>query len=183
MATPPDFTAGQVLTAAMMDRVGSWVTVGAFASAADPIQLINCFSADYKHYRVVGSLYGSAATQNLALNFYTGTSTIDNAANYNVWGYRWAGGAIVSGNAAAQTSFVFTTTSNTATERTSFVMDIFNPNDATRTKIQSRSLSSGAILYDYALDKANTSQFTGFQLDAATGSLTGDVFVYGNTAQ
>lgn len=150
-------------------------------SGASTVAFEGVFSSTYRNYRVVGSLYGSVATQNVALNFYTGTNTIDNALTYNVWGYRWAGAAIASGNSSAQSSFVFTTTSTTSTEQTSFSLDIFTPNEAVRTKVQSRSLSSGAVLYDYALDKANTSQFTGFQLAAASGTLTGGVEVYGCT--
>lgn len=179
MATPPDFSAGATLSAAQMEKVSSWTVGGGSYSGADPIAITGCFTSDYRNYRIVGHLYGSAASQNLALNFYTGTNTIFNTAVYNVWGYRWAGAAIVSGNAAAQTSFVFTTTSNTSTELTAFTLDVFGPNEATRTKIQSQSLSSGAVLYNYALDLASTSQFTGFQLDAATGTLTGNVWVYG----
>ena len=179
MATPPDFAVGQVLTAQMMDAVAMWLIDGGTYTAADPIAITECFSSDFTHYRVVGSLYGSNSSQGLALNFYTGTNTLDNAANYNRFGYRWDSAAIASGNSTGQTSFVFTETSSTSTQLSSFVLDIFNPNEAVRTKIMARSFAHSAIMYEYNLDKANTSLFTGFQLDAAAGSLTGSVLVYG----
>lgn len=178
MATPPTYTPGDVLTAADMNSVAMWRTGGGSYTAADPIVIDDCFSADFKNYRIVGHLYGSNATQNLAFNFRT-ASGIYTTAVYNRWGYTWAGGAIAGGNLAGQTAFVIGTTSNTSTELTAFTIDVFGPNEAIRTKCVSTGLTSGAIATFYNLDLAATQQFTGCQLDAAAGSLTGNVRVYG----
>lgn len=179
MATPPDFTNGAVLTAEQLEKVGLWTVGGGTYTGANPIAVTGCFTSDFLNYRIVAHLYGSVATQNLALNFYTGTNTIYNTAVYNRWGYTWAGAAIASANAAGQTSFVVGTTSNTATELSAVTIDVFGPNEAVRTKCISQGQTSGAIATFYNLDLAATTAFTGFQLDAATGTLTGNVRVYG----
>jgi hypothetical protein len=63
MATPPDFTAGEVLTAAQMNKAGMWLVASASFSAVASIQLDNVFTADYDNYRldVHVTAYGSAA--------------------------------------------------------------------------------------------------------------------------
>lgn len=179
MATPPDFTNGAVLTAAQMDKVAMWTVGGGTYTGADPIAVTGCFTSDFRNYRIVAHLYGSAATQNLALNFYTGTNTIFNTAVYNRWGFSFAGGAIGSASAAGQTSYVVGTTNNVSTELSALTIDVFGPNEAMRTKCVSQGLTSGGVVTTYHLDLASTTAFTGFQLDAATGTLTGNVWVYG----
>lgn len=179
MATPPDFSVGQVLTAAHMDAVGMWKVGGGSYSAANPIAIEGCFTSDFTHYRVVGALYGSNASQDLNLNFYTGTNTLYNSLNHNRWGHSFSGGTFTSQTASANATCWISVTSNTSTLLSSFTIDIFNPNEAVRTKLQSTSLGQNAVIYTLYYDLANTETFTGFQLDAAAGSLTGTVNVYG----
>ena len=54
MATPPDFTTGQVLTAAQMNAVGLWLvksqTIGTGVSS---VTVTDAFSADYDSYKIV----------------------------------------------------------------------------------------------------------------------------------
>ncbi len=61
MATPPTFVAGNVLTAAQMNQIGAWRTATATASGtATTLQVNNCFTSDYRNYRIYIS--GSSAT-------------------------------------------------------------------------------------------------------------------------
>jgi hypothetical protein len=52
MATPPDFSTGQVLTAAMMDQIGLWKVSGGTFTAATTFDVTG-FISDYHRYRVV----------------------------------------------------------------------------------------------------------------------------------
>jgi hypothetical protein len=90
MATPPDFTAGQVLTAAQMNAIGLWRittctatftggTAGTVSngvinigSGNTSIAVANAFSADFPHYRIIlGGGTGPAATIGLSLGAST----------------------------------------------------------------------------------------------------------------
>jgi hypothetical protein len=74
MATPPDFTAGAVLTAAQMNAVGLWlVKTQAIGTAVATVVVSDCFSADYESYRVVVS--GGAASGATSLTMSLGAST------------------------------------------------------------------------------------------------------------
>jgi len=53
MATPPDFTTGQVLTAAQMNAVGMWlVKTQAVGTGATSVVVTDAFSTDYENYLV-----------------------------------------------------------------------------------------------------------------------------------
>jgi len=63
MATPPDFTAGQVLTAAQMNQIGLWhISRTTIGSAVVSVTISGCFTADYTNYRVIVSGLTSAST-------------------------------------------------------------------------------------------------------------------------
>jgi hypothetical protein len=49
----PDFSPGEVLTAAAMDSIGLWKVATATATSGTTLTISNCFSADYDAYRVV----------------------------------------------------------------------------------------------------------------------------------
>ena len=86
MATPPDFTAGQVLTAAQMNLAGSWVVKrDTIASGASSATISAAFNADFTHYRVlIHNMSVAAGTPNLLFQLRTGSTT----ANTN---YFWGG--------------------------------------------------------------------------------------------
>lgn len=54
MATPPDFTAGQVLTAAQMNAIGLWEvkTQTTSATPVSSVDVTSCFNADFENYFV-----------------------------------------------------------------------------------------------------------------------------------
>ena len=93
MATPPDFTAGQVLTAAQMNAVGLWKVTptsvtgtGAsidsngdvvVSSGGSNVTLNGVFSADFKNYKILASEFLCSAVSGLRLAMgttITGTS-------------------------------------------------------------------------------------------------------------
>jgi hypothetical protein len=52
MATPPDFTSGQILTAAQMNAVGMWLVKTQSFTADSPL-ITDVFTADYENYLAV----------------------------------------------------------------------------------------------------------------------------------
>jgi hypothetical protein len=54
----PDFSPGEVLTAAAMDSIGLWKVTSATVTAQPTLTVDNCFSANYANYRVIVSLNG-----------------------------------------------------------------------------------------------------------------------------
>jgi hypothetical protein len=61
MATPPDFTVGQVLTAAQMNAVGMWKTGSVTLTGQTTAQINNCFSADFDNYLLIYSIKGTSS--------------------------------------------------------------------------------------------------------------------------
>jgi hypothetical protein len=107
MATPPDFTTGQVLTAAQMNAVGLWeVASASFTSitAAAPLVLSNVFTTDYPHYKIVmswtqataggylnirlrnsGGLISTSTYDTQTLENYSSTVTASGVLNQSSW--------------------------------------------------------------------------------------------------
>ena len=54
----PDFSPGEVLTAAAMDSIGLWKVTAATVTAQPTLTVDNCFSANYDNYRVIVSMNG-----------------------------------------------------------------------------------------------------------------------------
>ena len=174
MATPPDFTTGQVLTGAQMNAVGLWLlktqTIGTAVAQTD---VSNAFSADYEAYKVVVSGGTASGSQAIALKLGTtatgyylgltstvyassgfyGTGTTNNGANFGICG--WADADHIGIN-----------------------FDIVNPYLAKRTLIN--AWVSGSSVGGVAAGLLNnTTSYTGFSL-IVSGTLTGGTIrVYG----
>ena len=68
MAVPPDFVAGQVLTAAQMNKVGRWlVKTQTIGTAVSSTAVTGAFSADYDQYEIIitGGVVSVAGTSSL----------------------------------------------------------------------------------------------------------------------
>jgi len=178
------FTAGSVLTASdtntFLANAGLVYVTGGTFSAQDPLAVTGCFTSTYDHYEIVLQYYGSAAN-NTSLNFYTGTNTIYNAANYIRYGFYIGTGALTNFYAAGLTSAFVTNHGTTSTITAPVRMTVFAPNLSTsRTQIMHKALDPASGLFiDLIHQIDSTSQFTGFQIDAASGSITGNYAVYG----
>lgn len=83
MATPPDFVAGQVLTAAQMNQIGLWRVAGASFTTATSFSLPNnTFTADFSNYKIL--IVITAVTADVAITGRLRTAGSDNATtNYS----------------------------------------------------------------------------------------------------
>jgi hypothetical protein len=178
MATPPDFTAGQVLTAAQMDLIGFWRISGGTALSYDSV-----FTADYRNYQINFSLTNST-NQPIYLIFRTGG--VDNATtNYNnlVQGVQQNGTAnnILT---TAQTLFTIGYAGNTENLRTSGTLRIMQPQVAQNTHINGivttvDSTFNRNMILNVASYFSATTAFDGFKIAPNSGTITGYVQVYG----
>ena len=181
MATPPDFTAGQVLTAAQMDAVGMWLVKSQNFSAADPLDITSVFTSDFRNYKCYLQYYGSSAS-NTNLQFFTGTNTIYNSATYYRYGfYLPTAGGIANFYAATQTEAFITNHGTTSTVTSPVEITFFSPQATdSRTQLFVRSYDAqGGLFIDLMHQVDSTNAFTGFRLDAAAGSISGKIRVYG----
>jgi hypothetical protein len=175
----PDFSPGEVLTAAAMDSIGLWlVKTQTFATATSPVNITDCFTADYDNYRIVANIFGSAASF-CTLQYLVGT-TPETGASYSRRGWYQVGSTLAAYNGSGETSHFFAQYGTTSSSFGATACDVFNPQKATRTAINIRNLDlSSADTYDISGQNTSTSLFTGFRLNATSGNLSGTVRVYG----
>jgi len=76
MATPPDFTAGQILTAAQMNAVGMWlIETKTVPSSTASLTFTNCFSNDYNNYRFIFDIDSCTGLTPIEIQLRTGSTT------------------------------------------------------------------------------------------------------------
>jgi hypothetical protein len=142
MATPPDFYAGDVLTAAQMSAVGMWKitptvsgtgvsvnSAGDVVLTAAPEPYINAFNADYRNYRIILQLtaFGGGAAS-LAVRMASGTTPNTTAANYRNVGYEAGyGGALGTVNNNGSTAGWNVGRVDSSGQTSGFIMDIQSP--------------------------------------------------------
>jgi hypothetical protein len=173
----PDFSPGEVLTAAAMDSIGLWlvktVTIGVGATT---VPVTNCFSSDYNNYRIV--INGGTATSNgsllVQLNGATGTT-------YQHFGYYGSFGVNSLIPYAPPLGTSWTDALISSTVGYGGTVDIFGPNLAQPTYATAWS-TSGATAYNFALQETSSAQHTGFTLAPLNVGVTltgGTIRVYG----
>jgi hypothetical protein len=179
MAVPPDFVAGQVLTAAQMNKIGLWLvksqTIG---SGVSSVQVTDAFSADYEHYRVIIS--GGAGSTTSTINMTLG-ATATGYYSYFMYG-TWGATTVFGSNSSNGTSFITVGAMSAQTITTD--VEIRSPFSAQETVIDFRTVqTSTASNGFYATGGGflnNTTSYTDFTLTPITGTMTGGtIYVYG----
>ena len=195
MATPPDFSVGQVVSAAHMDAVGLWrvttctvTSVGGTAATASngvittgngntSVTVSDAFSAEHRNYKVLMT-YGTTSAggrMNMQLSGATGTSYYT-VATY--LGFGTATNLAVATSGAGETSFYVADT-NTAGFAVHF--DLHNPFvSTTKTFIEGQWMSNSLGGRFTGVQNTNVSH-TGFTLTLASGNINSniEIRVYG----
>lgn len=181
MATPPVFTAGQVLTAAQMNEVGMWRTKGQTTfTAVTSVAIDNCFSTDYTNYRLI-IRYQTSLGDDLKMKLRVGG--VSASTNYNE---QW----LLGRSTTASTSRATALTSFNAGFRSTgafwslAVWDISAPFLAEPTNFFGTNIANVAAYTapDNVLIAANHSTATsydGLELLVGSGTTTGTYTVYG----
>lgn len=174
MATPPDFSPGQVLTAAHMDAVGLWLvktqTVG---SGVSSVTVTDAFSSTYENYLItynggvmstgsnIAATIGGSATGYYGVmmyGLYTGGAA-SNAAQNNATFLGWAGGG--------------------DTASASIYLHIRDPFNSTPTEFWA-PIRYGTVYGTNVAYHSVAASYTSITFSAASGTMTGGTIrVYG----
>ena len=177
----PDFSPGEVLTAAAMDSIGLWLIDAESFTSSSAVNVNNVFSSDYRNYRIVGSY---TPTGNLAgFNLRLRAGGADQfGANYQHTTARLYTNILIDAVGSGQTTAVCSN-GGAQNELASFTIDIFQPNingrtvwifDAVNFEATSAAVrwwSGGGYKADYVA--------TGFTIYPTSGNWTGNLRVYG----
>lgn len=176
MATPPDFSPGQVLTAAHMDAVGLWLvkthTVG---SAESSVTVSNCFSADYDAYLVIYS--GGLLSADTAICLRIGNA---NAGYYGAYVYgQYNSTALASAPDNNNSRFTFVGGGDNVSGA-GLVATVNNPFVTKQTYVTSSNVSYATNAGSYSGRLANANSYTSVTLFPVSGTMTGGTIrVYG----
>lgn len=175
MAVPPDFVAGQVLTAAQMNAIGLWeVKSQTIGTAVSSVTVTGAFTADYENYKIIVAGGVGSADLNLVLTLGASTTTYYWAQT----GTLYATGAIASvGNNTTSWRAGFGTTNTLGMN-----VELLAPNLAKHTIFMgthsSQTTTGGAaIIGGY---HATATAYTDFTITTSAGTMTGGTIrVYG----
>jgi len=178
MATPPDFVAGSVLTAAQMNKIGGWlVKTEAVGTAVSSVVVSGAFSTDYQHYRVIYA--GGTASAAAYLLITLGSTATGYYYGFNNTTYAGANSPAGATNTTAWVAGACSSVSNLAD------VDIYNPFNADETLYTGKFLSviNGVTGFNSTVGGHlnNTTSYTAFTLapQAGTTITGGTVYVYG----
>jgi hypothetical protein len=173
----PDFSPGEVLTAAAMDSIGLWLvksqTIG---SGVSSVTVTDAFSADYENYKIIvtGGAGSIVATLNMTLGatvtgYYFGGTSLS---------YATATSTAINGSNVAS----FIRTGVTTANGHNGEIELFSPNLPTRTGCNARYVqldTAGNTVISGGFLNNNT-QYTDFTLTMSSGTMTGGIIrVYG----
>lgn len=193
MATPPDFSVGQTLTAAQMNAVGLWrvtnctvTSVGGTAATASngvitigagntSVTVNNAFSADYANYRIVIS----GATASLAGDYSFQLSGITGSVYQTAGFFMSIGTATLNAYSPAATTSWLIGSMNTV--RFTSVFDVISPQLTQQKFLLSSTGISTTGYYQFSGLCTSTTAATGFVLSANAGGnfQGGTIRVYG----
>ena len=175
MATPPDFVADQVLTAAQMNAVGLWlIKTETIGSAVATVTVTNAFSADYDNYRVIISKSDCSANNAAVFARLHAGATHDSA--FGRVDYTGTASAGAHTNSTSGSYVGFTGSNND----TNLAFDIFGPFLAEYKNYAGHNGSGAFISYTGGVDKSATSRTNLTLTISGAGTLTGGtVRIYG----
>lgn len=177
----PDFSPGEVLTAAAMDSIGLWKIASQSFTAQTQVDFLNLFDNSFSNYKIIFQQYSCTAGGEMIFRLRDSGGVISTT-NYDSARIEQIGATISGLSYPAATSWTATYLASTGISAT---MDIYQPNIAGRTlftaQVHRADNTTGAIytIVSQGMFRLNT-QMTGFSLfRAGAGTITGSVYVYG----
>jgi hypothetical protein len=171
----PDFSPGEVLTAAAMDSIGMWlVKTQTIGSGVTSVSVTDAFSADFDNYKI--TITGGAAAANTLVALQLGSTNT---------GYYWSGyqvtyagtAAIVAGALQANFQRVGFATPDTINAN----IEIFQPFSTKNTFLNAKFISNvtGGDSIPFSGYLNNTTSYTGFTITTTQALTGGTIRVYG----
>jgi hypothetical protein len=174
----PDFSPGEVLTAAAMDSIGLWlVKTQTIGTAVSSVTVSDAFSADYANYLI--KIDGGAASTGNGLELRLLPNTTANDFRYSYL-YANLNNTASALSAIGATSLPYVAFS--AGQGITAHIEIMSPNAAKGTQVTASGGNSGLGQFFGRQTgvEISSNQFTGFSLTTTTGTLTGGTIrVYG----
>jgi hypothetical protein len=181
----PDFSPGEVLTAAAMDSIGLWKVGSVTAGSSSAIVLDNIFTSNYDNYRIVFSCFSidlAVRYARLQLLDSSGAAiTSGYAAKSVIWDMSGTGAAASYDNVSASYSLgsIGPDTNNPMVS----AVDIFNPFLSENTGLTGNSQGhSYGLYYTFSLCGGLLAADTvarGIRLISNTGNIQGTITAYG----
>lgn len=192
MATPPDFTAGSVLTAAQMNAVGLWLLeTKTLTASAGPIQFDNKFTTDYDSYLLVGSFLQNTSTGLHSIQLQDVSNNAVTGANYNTFiggSYLFNGAVNYSGFFREPTGTNIALGGSIATKYLGFEVTFMRPRAAVETTgfVRVEATDYDASYTNLHLSGGYTHEvataYYGCRINISAGTVTGKVSLYGYNA-
>jgi hypothetical protein len=170
----PDFSPGEVLTAAAMDSIGLWlVKTQTIGTGVSSVAITGAFSADYDRYKIViDGFTGSVAGD---LRFQLGATT---TGYYGVYNYQIYTG-ITSVFYQANSANGYIGGVGTLAGEQAISLEIVAPQKTTKTTWTGQAYGNG-YYFNLGYQLADSTSYTGFTIFPGSGTLTGGTIrVYG----
>ena len=171
----PSFSTGEVLTAADMNAVGWWlvktVTIGTGTST---VPVTSCFSSDYDNYKVVMS--GTITTVSSSLSLTLGAGTGSNY--YGSLYFDAYTGASTGTNRTNNGTSLGIGFAETSLREQFVTIEIGSPNLARSTSLTGNYYGATWSGW-FAGTRADTTQYTGFNINSTSNMNGGTIRVYG----
>lgn len=189
MATPPDFTAGQVLTAAQMNAVGMWLLeTKTLTASAGPIQFDNKFTTDYDTYFLTGHWLQNTSTGVYRFQLQDVSNAAVTGLNYDctVGGpfYNSGVSSFANFNTQLAADHIFVGGS-VAADYFSFAMWIQRPRDAVKTtgfnqfSADNYNATLTNVFVQGGFVHTLATAYYGCRINISAGTVTGKVSLYG----
>ena len=181
MATPPTFSAGQVLTSGAMNDVGLWLVLSEdiqVSPAVSEVIVYDAFSADFDNYKIIISGGVGSTNLDLRFNFDGNTAGYYTGAMFHPYGTGSGNAGGIGRNNLAYWDFAGGASTSTIDAN----FDVSNPFAAKKSGFKtsySVGNTGGSGLVATGFHDSATS-FTDFRIQCSTGTLSGGkICVYG----
>lgn len=169
---------GTVATTSYADSVpGLQYITGQSFSAISSVSVNNCFTSTYAYYSVQADISGSTLLD-LDLRFRVGG--VDTVGTSYFWDRHKARNTTAVMDQGASTDRIRTMPLTTV--RSGLNLNIWNPQTATTSTVAGQCYGADATNYSsvtFAGFLNNSTQYDGFSLISSTGTITGNIRVYG----
>jgi hypothetical protein len=175
----PDFSPGEVLTAAAMDSIGMWlIKTQTIGTAVSSVTVTGAFSADYDNYKIVVS--GGVSTGGQAVAFQFGPSSVagyNSGYSSNIIIYNFATPPVLTSLASlAATNWPYVGESNA--NNIAIDIDVIAPNLAKFSTYHGGYIGSDVAGTAGGVHK-EAQRYTDFTLSGANPFTGGTIRVYG----
>jgi hypothetical protein len=169
----PDFSPGEILTAAAMDSIGLWlVKTQTIGTTVSTVTVSDAFSANFNNYRIVISGPSFSTLCGIRIQLSASTGNTYSTANQNI-SYTSASTTV---EVSANTAFW---SIGTGQGVTSVAFDIINPFATSSSQQWAQSAGETFVSWRSGYN-SSTASSTGFTLSMTGGTVTGGTIrVYG----